>query len=547
MPSKDAIGIHDQTNLLPKRELIVVFAALAFGLLVTFIDQNSIGVSLPTIGRELNCASTVEWAGTASLIANTAFQVLYGRFSDIFGRKGMILAMLGLLAVGDLLCGFAKTGPQLYAFRGISGMANGGIMALSMMIVSDVVTLQERGKYQGILGTFVGSGNAVGPFIAAGFTQHTSWRDTFYLLSPLAVVAGFVLWWKLPPQNMPKENFRVTLAKVDWAGIILSSFGTILVLIPVSGIGSQFKADSPMVISMLTLGGICLVAFVFVEWKLAKLPMIPLRLFKSIPLSAMLLQNLFVGVVWYSELYFLQIYYQSARQLSLTISAALLLPLVVALAIFSTLSGQYISRLNRYGEVLWAGFAVWTLTAGLHILFNRETSISTIAIILFFEGASVGCVFQPTLVAAQAHSSKADRAVVISARNFIRSLGGAIGLAISSAIFSNSLQSHLPAHLPVSVTNAVHRSTFSTPILTNLDDDTRNHVLDAYNAASRSVFIMWVAVIGLCLVLMLFVKDKGLQRQEEKDAEVQVEEGEVNDTLSEKNKDIAEVQLRDKT
>lgn len=139
--------IHDQTNLLPKRQLITVFAALAFGLLVTFIDQNSIGVALPTIGRELNCASTIEWAGTSSLIANTAFQVLYGRLSDVFGRKVIMIVMLAMLAIGDLLCGFAKTGPQLYAFRGMSGMANGGIMALSMIIVSDIVTLKDRGKF----------------------------------------------------------------------------------------------------------------------------------------------------------------------------------------------------------------------------------------------------------------------------------------------------------------------------------------------------------------------------------------------------------------
>jgi MFS family permease len=146
MPTTAATGMHDQTNLLPRRQLITVFAALAFGLLITFIDQNSIGVALPTIGRELDCASTIEWVGTSSLIANTAFQVLYGRLSDVLGRKVIMLVMLGLLAIGDLLCGFAKTGPQLYAFRGISGMANGGISTLSMIIMSDIVTLERRGK-----------------------------------------------------------------------------------------------------------------------------------------------------------------------------------------------------------------------------------------------------------------------------------------------------------------------------------------------------------------------------------------------------------------
>jgi MFS family permease len=144
--AKDEHTFHDQTNLLTGSRLIITFTALASALLVTYIDQNSIGVVLPTIGRDLNSSSTIVWAGTSSLIANTAFQMLYGRLSDIVGRKVVLLTCLCILAVGDLLCGFAQTGAQLYAFRGISGLANGGIMALSMMVVSDVTTLEQRGK-----------------------------------------------------------------------------------------------------------------------------------------------------------------------------------------------------------------------------------------------------------------------------------------------------------------------------------------------------------------------------------------------------------------
>ena len=110
----------------------------------------------------------------------------------------------------------------------------------------------------------------------------------------------------------------------------------------------------------------------------------------------MLLQNLLIGITWHSELYFLPIYYQSARQLSVTTSAALLVPLVVPLSIASALSGQYISHMNRYGEVMWLGFSLWTLTAGLHLLFGRTTSLAKIAVILAFEGFAVGCVFQPS-------------------------------------------------------------------------------------------------------------------------------------------------------
>jgi len=138
--------IQVESNILSKPKLLVVFSGLAFALFISFIDQNSIGVALPTIGDDLNAASTISWAGTSSLIANTVFQVLYGRLSDIMGRKVVFLTAVGLLALGDLLCSFAQTGPQLYAFRGISGVGNGGITALSMMIVSDIVTLENRGK-----------------------------------------------------------------------------------------------------------------------------------------------------------------------------------------------------------------------------------------------------------------------------------------------------------------------------------------------------------------------------------------------------------------
>jgi MFS family permease len=138
--------VRVDTNILPKSQLIIVFCGLATALLISFVDQNSIGIALPTIGEDLDSATTIAWAGTSSLIANTVFQVLYGRISDIVGRKVVFLTAVGLLAIGDLACSFAQTGPQLYAFRAIPGIGNGGIAALTMIIVSDVVTLENRGK-----------------------------------------------------------------------------------------------------------------------------------------------------------------------------------------------------------------------------------------------------------------------------------------------------------------------------------------------------------------------------------------------------------------
>lgn len=358
--------------------------------------------------------------------------MLTQRLTTGLGRKVVFLSSVGLLALGDLFCSFAKTGPQLYAFRGISGVGNGGIIALAMMIASDIVTLENRGKYQGILGSCVGLGNTIGPFLAAAFIQTSTWRALFWCICPLAVVAGGLVAFTLPPSKV-HGDLKTKVKVIDYYGVVLSSSAVMLLLIPISGGGTYFEWNSPMVISMITVGGICMILFVFVEWKVALMPMMPLHLFKIPAVCAILIQNLLFGIVYYSHLYYLPIYYENARQFSPLLSAILTIPLVASQSVFSILSGQYVSRTKRYGEIIWSGYALWTLGCGLILLFNRNTPRWQIVIFLIIEGAGVGNVFQPTLVATQAHSLKRDRAVVISARNFLRALGGSLGLALSSA------------------------------------------------------------------------------------------------------------------
>lgn len=471
----------------------------------------------------------------------------------------MLVTCLGLLALGDLLCSFARTGPQFFAFRGISGVASGGIMALAMMVVSDVTTLKQRGKFMGILGSCIGLGNAVGPFISSAFTERVTWRALFWLLCPLAVCSGLILYFLLPPQTIPPEPLRAKLAKIDYLGILFSSAGTILLLIPVSGIGTQFSTSSAGTIAMLSIGSVLLLLFGLNEWKFAKLPMFPreyrtyltltlkalltsyiVRLFKKPALAAMMVQNFLIGLAYYSILYYLPIFYQTARQMSVIQSALLILPIVLPQSLASVASGQYMSRTNRYGEVIWVGFSLWVIAAAVESQFSRNFPLGGIVVVLIAQGMGIGFTFQPSefrmlqfldnysedsltwsciaLVAAQAHSAKQDRAVVISSRNFLRALGGAAGLAIASALFSNTLVGHLnsTSAIPTDVANEIKSSVFSMPDISSLTDEQRIFVYDTYSKASRSVFYFWEGCIGVCWLLMFFIKDKGLQRKEEK-------------------------------
>ncbi|KAL4905435.1 hypothetical protein BDW74DRAFT_184997 [Aspergillus multicolor] len=506
-------ALHDQTNILPRGQLFVVFTGLAISLLITFVDQNGISVTLPTIAEDLNARNTISWAGTSSLIANTMFTVLYGRLSDIFGRKVIYLSALILLCISDILCGVSVNPEMFYVFRGLAGVAGGGVTSLTMIIVSDIVTLQQRGKYQGILGAAMGLGNIIGPFVGAAFIMRSTWRGFFWLIAPLAAVSAVVGYF-LIPNSHKKDSFVNSVKRIDFLGILTSSIAVILILIPISGGGSYFEWDSAMVISMLVIGGCSLIAFFLVEWKVASLPMLPVVLFKNKVICALFLQTFLLGAVYQAYLYYLPLYYQNARGWSPIVSAGLTCPMMVCHSLTSITSGQYISRRKRYGELIWLGFGLWTLGAGLMIRFDRTTSPAVIAVTVGIAGIGIGSTFQPTMIACQAHCTKSQRAVVISDRNFFRCLGGACGLAVSAAL----LQAVLRSNLPAGYKNLAH-STYSLPSRNNISDAEWNAIIDAYAAASRAVFILQVPLIGACFLLCVFIRDRGLERPRDPDKE----------------------------
>ncbi|KAI1337791.1 major facilitator superfamily domain-containing protein [Xylariaceae sp. FL0016] len=501
-------ALHDQMDILPLSKLMVVFGTLSLTLLITFIDQNGIGVTLPTIAEDLHAENTISWAGTSSLIANTTFQMLYGRLSDIFGRKVVYLGAIAFLAIAALLCGLAQSPAMFYVFRGIAGIGGGGVVNLSMIIVSDVVTLEARGKYQGILGAFVGLGNVAGPFLAAAFIDRYTWRAFFWMISPLAALVGGISWFLLPSKP-PTARLGESVKKIDFGGVLLSSITVIFLLIPISGGGAYFPWGSPMVISMLVIGCVSLFLFVIVEWKVARLPMMPLQIFRNPVVTVLLIQSFLFGSVYQSYLYYVPIYLQNARQLSVIQSAGLIAAMVSVQAAFSIISGQYISRLKRWGEIVWIGFASWTLGSGLMLLYARDSHLGLIVVPLLLVGVGVGFIFQPTLVALQSHVPRSRRAAIISNRNFFRCAGGACGLAVSAAVLQAALRAHLPDGY-----GYLADSTYAVPEVSGPGAEA---VLDAYMAASRAVFVVQVPMIGVCLLGCFFVKDRGLEPKEDRD------------------------------
>lgn len=290
------LQIQDQSSRMPLRKILIVYLGIGLALMVAFMDQTAVSTATPVIADDLNASKTISWVGTAFFVGNCAFQLVYARLSDIFGRKVTLQAAIFLLALGDLLCSFSQTPIQLYAFRAISGIGGGGVTNIAMVIVSlsfsllntdhflelicnqvsDIVPLKERGKYQGFVSAACSIGNAIGPFVGGGFTSAGQWRWLFRVVAILGLAVSVVIHFIVPLKPV-QGSVTAKLKMIDYTGVLVSSTATIFLLVPISGGGSTFPWSSAQMIVLLSMGVVCVIAFVLVEARFAKLPILPCK------------------------------------------------------------------------------------------------------------------------------------------------------------------------------------------------------------------------------------------------------------------------------
>ncbi|KID83329.1 Major facilitator superfamily domain, general substrate transporter [Metarhizium guizhouense ARSEF 977] len=340
--------LDNQTQRLSFLRLIAAYLCLCLCYFISYLDMNSVTTSLPTISDALDAGPSITWVGTAYLLGQTPCQPLYGRISDVTGRKPILLFSVGCIIVGGILCGFARTPIWLYISRAVSGVGGGGISSLVAIIVSDLVSLKSRGKYQGMISLAIGLGAASGPFVAAGLirTGAGSWRWAFWVPS-IAASCCFGLLLFLLPLKPVSGNWKEKIRKIDWLGVVTSVAGTVLIMMAINSGGSLWPWDSAKTISTLTIGIFLLLGFIAVEAFVAKFPIIPLRLFKQRSSSLLLLMGILHDFVWQSTQYFIPLYLQTVRGYTALQSATLILPFLVAQGLAGAASGPVVSKLAR--------------------------------------------------------------------------------------------------------------------------------------------------------------------------------------------------------
>ncbi|TGO44569.1 hypothetical protein BCON_0495g00010 [Botryotinia convoluta] len=505
-----------QSNNLPHKKLMQVFPLLALAQFTAYLDQTSISAAVPSIGEALHLGPQLSWVATSYLMATTAVQLLNGRLSDIFGRKQLLLMSLGILATGNLVCGFSNTPAMLFTFRVVSGLGGGAITALVQIIASDVTTLQQRGKYNGFIGLAVAFGSGLGPLLGGAMATKVSWRWTLWYDVPWLIILSIMLFMVLPSSKMAAGT-RAKLGMIDWIGVAMSVAAIVLLLVPLSQGGSAFAWNSSLVIAMLAIGVVTFAVFLAVEWKVAKLPIMPIHLFRNgLSCNILLVQNVLYGIVFWGNLFYMPIYLVNVRGYTAIMAGAIIMPMAGSQGLGSILSGLIISHTKRYNPVMVLGQWVWALLLIPQAFYSRTTPIWAICVVGFFQGLGTGCCFQPSLVALLAHSRRADRAVLNSLRNFLRTMGGTLGLTLASTILNNVLKARLRGVVSSSVAETITTSINQLDSL-GLSAAQRNAVLDAYMASVRTVFILYAPLIGACALAALLVSDNGL---EEKDTSV---------------------------
>ncbi|KAJ5907415.1 hypothetical protein N7495_000097 [Penicillium taxi] len=388
---------------------------------------------------------------------------------------------------------------MLIVFRALSGIGGGGIITSAMIVVTDVVSLEKRGAYQGFIGMVVSFANALGPLIGGIFTEKVSWRWCFsqYINIPLTSVALVVAVFALPlkPVTVCK---KLQFKQIDYLGCTAMLLSAVLILLPISWGGTQYAWNSAAVIAPLVIGIVSLGVFILVEIKIAALPLIPMHIFKIPTVAGASTVSFFSGFMFYANLYYLPQFFQVILSASPIKSGVLLLPLIVIQSIVSFTSGFIVSKTGNYTINLRVGFIIWTIACGLLSTINPNTSIAKLVGYQILSGVGSGQTFQTALIAIQAGVKTNEMAVATSTRNFV------LQTELSSVISVSALKAIVADPTQISSTSL------------GLTGSQKSAAIQAYTHGIRNIYYFMVACCFISFLLSVYpVRGQSLKREDD--------------------------------
>ncbi len=421
--------------------------ALATVLLTMFfssMDQTVVSTAMPTIIGALKGFNLYAWVFTAYMMASAVTVPIYGKLSDVFGRKPFYLFGLVMFGVGSAISGQAHSMMELIWARAFQGIGAGAMMSMPRATVGDIFDPKERGKWMGVMGAVFGLSSIIGPTLGGWITDSFSWRWVFYINLPFAALAIVGVFVTLPTV---RTDHRV---KVDWPGSVILIIGLIPILLGFTWAGSKYAWGSPMELTLF-IGGLIILALFILRERRAADPLLAPVLFKNRIFSTSLILGVLIGMTMFGSIMFLPVYVQGVIGLNAQGSGWVMAPMMISFIVGSIVSGQIMSRTGRYRVLAWVSGAVIVVGAFLLNQMNINTSWHTVVINMIVLGLGIGSLMPMMNVAVQNAFPYKMMGTVNSTQQFVGSLGGVIASPIFGSILSKAFASKLATSLPSSL------------------------------------------------------------------------------------------------
>lgn len=498
-----------------KAKLWYIVPAVGIGIFLSAADQTIIVSCYGKIGSDLKSLENTSWVATAYFLTLSSFQPLYGKMSDIFGRKSCLLFGYAVFGLGCLWCGLARNMNELIAARAFAGIGGGGMTTVVSIIMSDIVPLRERGTWQGIINIIYALGAGCGAPLGGLLADRVSWRWAFLAQAPMCAAAflSVALVLKLPKQEY--SDWKTKLRRIDFLGAFVLVAAIFLLLLGLDR-GSNYSWSAPITITSLCISFPLFFLFIFVELNLAAEPFAPGRIVFQKSLVACYLCNFFGFGGWMTALFYIPLFYQAVDGFSATQAGVRLLPNVIAAVSGSLFGGLFMQRMGKYYWLTVLAYSTSTLGTMMIILCTGLVVNNTygISVGLVLGGFFTGIGTTTTLIGLIANAAPEDQAIATACSYLFRSLGSVVILSLTASVVQQSLMAQLRDHLNSGkdAEEIVKRVRESLDYVKTLEPAVREAVRQCYASSTRNGFGFILGIACCAMLASWFIREKRLSR-----------------------------------